>query len=219
MPSNISSRLSPSLHIPAFSSHPHSYVLTSHTLRLYKSLLSPSSQTPFCFSLQGNASSRYFRIHSVLFPATFSVYHNFSLSYLCILHQFFKAEVYSRKHNEIFSVLRSLCHCIFLSVKCLRLLYLFCYYSNFFFLYKIIFLRQAKREKPLNNFSPFTIILFFMTAEYTHDTVGHFLLLPVRLLRTSCILLLPLRLPTLPGSRFLPSLTGFCDDPAGMLLT
>lgn len=85
---------------------------------------------------------------------------------------------------------------------------------------EIIFFTTSKKRKAFEKlFASYNHLIYFMTAEYTHDTVGHFLLLPVRLLRTSCILLLPLRLPTLPGSRFLPSLTGFCDDPAGMLLT
>ena len=85
---------------------------------------------------------------------------------------------------------------------------------------EIIFFTTSKKRKAFEKlFASCNHLIYFMTAEYTHDTVGHFLLLPVRLLRTSCILLLPLRLPTLPGSRFLPSLTGFCDDPAGMLLT
>ena len=90
----------------------------------------------------------------------------------------------------------------------------------FFTFTEIICFISGKRRKAFEKlFASCSYLIYFMTAEYTYDTVGHFLLLPVRLLRTSYILPLPLRLPTLPGSQFLPSLTGFCDDPAGMLLT
>lgn len=44
------------LHIPVSSSHPHSYVSTSHMLHRYRNLLLPSSQIPPCFLLPENAS-------------------------------------------------------------------------------------------------------------------------------------------------------------------
>ena len=93
--------------------------------------------------------------------------------------------------------------------------------QDYFFIFtEIICFISGKRRKAFEKlFASCSYLIYFMTAEYTYDTVGHFLLLPGRLLRTSYILPLPLRLPILPGSRFLPSLTGFCDDPAGMLLT